>query len=600
MKKINSGVCFVIIVAFVCLFFQTGHAATYYVKNSGNDNASGLDDSSAWRTITKVNSFNFSEGDVVLFKRGDTFSDKGLRISNVDNFTIADYGEGEKPLFDGNKIKPIYIADSKNITIRNINISGQEWHIDKSANIGLSNVENIIIDGVYGDGHTFEGTPATDGKSAIGLVNCSGTIEIKNCELFNWGPYDMLDSFGTLKTDYFGIYLGEMKTGEYKIHNNKIYNIYADCIALWLTTATGKIYDNILYNAGEDSIDVKGTENCEIYNNEFYRTPDFLGEGGSGSGGIPTYVIVHEASETGDYAKNNTIRNNIFRDGDAAGIKLGKAENTIIYENTFSNVKSSLYIQNFVTNTKFHHNIIENPQSREEPYRDFDEGCIYENNGDGEGTQIFNNTIYNKNGSAKHLVMLDNTNGTAVYNNIVYQNNASEDAFGLYRNVGTEPIIRDNYWYNPNKINRIKYSNKIYTANMQEEWNEKHPGDKFDNPLMNDPEEGDYSLYDTSLKIGAVYGDQAEESLDGPLTKDTEEGDYSLYDKSLNTGALYSKTGDAALSGVLALEVLIVYFQNPGADLQQLTELVYQKTETWVSTQQIQMLLDELFYMLRL
>jgi hypothetical protein len=156
MKKINSGVYFVIIMVFVCLFVQTGHAATYYVKNSGDDRASGLDDNTAWRTINKVNSFVFSKGDTVLFKRGDTFADSGLRMSNVENFTIADYGEGDKPLFDGNKIKPILITDSKNVIIKNIDISGQEWSIGKSPNLGVSNVEGVTIDGIYGNGHTFE------------------------------------------------------------------------------------------------------------------------------------------------------------------------------------------------------------------------------------------------------------------------------------------------------------------------------------------------------------------------------------------------------------------------------------------------------------
>jgi hypothetical protein len=84
---------------------------------------------------------------------------------------------------------------------------------------------------------------------------------------------------------------------------------------------------------------------------------------------------------------------------------------------------------------------------------------------------------------------------------------------GLYYNPGdTDPAISNNYWYNPAKINRTKYENKIYTANMQAEWNQKNPGDRFDNPLMNDPEEGDYSLYEKNLKLGAVY-DETEDTV---------------------------------------------------------------------------------------
>ncbi|SLM28691.1 exported hypothetical protein [Desulfamplus magnetovallimortis] len=499
MKKINLGIGFGIIMISLCLFSGTGYAETYYVKNSGNDKSSGLDDKNAWRTIDKVNSFEFSAGDVVLFNRGDTFFDKLLLIKNLENFTIADYGEGEKPLFDGNKIQPILISDSKNVTVRNIDISGQEWKMDKGSNLYFKNVESLIIDGVYGNGHTIKGKGKSEGKTAITINACSGIIEIKNCELLNWGPYDLPK---TDTNDFMGIALYKMESGEYSIHNNKIYNINADCIQVYLTKEKGTIYKNVLYNAGEDSIDVKGSENVEIHDNEFYRTADFLGEGGSGSGGLPTYIVVHEGGDL--YSKNNTIRSNRFKDGDCIAIKLGKAEDTIVHDNSFSNVKSALYIQNLVKNTLFHHNIIENPQSRL-VLRDIDAGSIYENNSH-TGTQIYNNTIYNGEGNCKHLISLECSKGTVIYNNIVYQNNASEDALGLYHNsCGDEPVISNNYWYNPNKINRNHYSKKIYTANMQKEWNEKHSGDKFDDPLMNDPGDGDYSLYEKSLKWGAVY-----------------------------------------------------------------------------------------------
>jgi parallel beta-helix repeat protein len=500
MKKINLGICFGIIMISLCLLLETGFAATYYVKNTGNDNASGLDDNTAWRTVTNVNRFNFSEGDVVLFKRGDTFSDARLKIQNVKNFMIADYGEGEKPLFDGNKIRPIFISDSKNVTVKNVDISGQEWLTTKSYNLVFSRVEDLVIDGVYGNGHTMKNGGVSKGKTAIWLNACSGVIEIKNCELFNWGPYDLQkpDTEG-----FMGIFLSEMENGEYKIHDNKIYSISSDAIHISKTKANGLIYDNILYNSGEDGIDVTGSENVDIYENKFYRTPEFLGEDWQGSEELPAYINLRDYPWY-SISKNITIRSNNFMDGDCVAIKLGNTEDTNIFENIFSNVKSALYIQDLVKNTKFHHNVIENPRSRPNE-KGVDTGGIYENNSY-TGTQIYNNTIYNGKGDCKHLIALECSNKTSISNNIVYQNNSSEDAFGLYHNpCGTNPVIRDNYWYNPGKINRTNYSNKIYTANMQEEWNEKHSGDKFDAPLMNDPEEGDYSLYEKSLKLGAVY-----------------------------------------------------------------------------------------------
>ena len=48
-------------------------AATYYVKNGGDDSADGLTDATAWKTISKVNSETFSPADTICFKRGDTW-----------------------------------------------------------------------------------------------------------------------------------------------------------------------------------------------------------------------------------------------------------------------------------------------------------------------------------------------------------------------------------------------------------------------------------------------------------------------------------------------------------------------------------------------
>lgn len=45
-------------------------ATSYYIKNNGNDQASGRSDATAWRTVSKVNSMDFNAGDRILFQRG--------------------------------------------------------------------------------------------------------------------------------------------------------------------------------------------------------------------------------------------------------------------------------------------------------------------------------------------------------------------------------------------------------------------------------------------------------------------------------------------------------------------------------------------------
>jgi len=81
-------------------------ATDYYVSSAGNDAANGLSESTAWKTIGKVNSaFSaFQPGDRILFRRGDTFYGtlKVTRSGLAGNpITIGAYGSGNRPVISG-------------------------------------------------------------------------------------------------------------------------------------------------------------------------------------------------------------------------------------------------------------------------------------------------------------------------------------------------------------------------------------------------------------------------------------------------------------------------------------------------------------------
>lgn len=76
----------------------TVKGTTYYVSADGNDDNDGLTPESAWKTLNKVSSAELSEGDGVLFRRGDLF--RGI-IYPCAGVTYAAYGKGEKPRFYG-------------------------------------------------------------------------------------------------------------------------------------------------------------------------------------------------------------------------------------------------------------------------------------------------------------------------------------------------------------------------------------------------------------------------------------------------------------------------------------------------------------------
>src|SRR5688572_11360193 len=80
--------------------------STYYVSPSGSDSASGSSESSAWKSVSRVNSAKLNDGDKVLFKGGSTFSGS-LSIGSSESsspsnpITFGSYGSGRATISSG-------------------------------------------------------------------------------------------------------------------------------------------------------------------------------------------------------------------------------------------------------------------------------------------------------------------------------------------------------------------------------------------------------------------------------------------------------------------------------------------------------------------
>ncbi len=460
-------------------------AASYYVKNGGDDNKQGLSDDEAWATIGKVNNFKFSDGDAVSFKRGDTFADATLLNPKVNNFVIQSYGEGKKPIIDGNKIQPIRIYGDikiKNLTIKDIDISGSNRYENKDNNITLQNINNLIISGVIGDGKATGGF----GKNAIGIKDCEGNIIIKECVLSNWGP-EKIPSGGT---DFMGIAIIDINIGLVEIYNNKISNIEADCVHLYRCSVDTHIHDNLFWNAGENIIDVKASSNCQIYRNEMYNTNAFLGIGGQGG---KTFIVVHSVISAPDcQVKNNKIYSNYFHDTiDGEAIHLGGEPNAVegidIYYNKFVNCKGNIRILN-TSGLYFYYNLLINPIGNSESYGK-DMGGIYLNNGAVGTNYIYSNTIYNGQGTCKQLVCLAHSGpeGVHIINNIISQAIDDPNFISIYwMGHGQTPKIENNCLYKKGGGNIVKWKKNYYHSENWNDFLKICPDNIFDNPQFID------------------------------------------------------------------------------------------------------------------
>lgn len=100
---------------FICMWFAVT-ATNYYVSNTGNDSNDGLSETTAWKTLDKVNfeMENFTSGDVISFEKGSVFYGS-LNVKQKDNVTFTNYGIGENPIITGSPIFNGWVNSGGNI-----------------------------------------------------------------------------------------------------------------------------------------------------------------------------------------------------------------------------------------------------------------------------------------------------------------------------------------------------------------------------------------------------------------------------------------------------------------------------------------------------
>lgn len=166
-------------ISFILISF-IAKGTTYYIKNNGNDTLSGLDDANAWESISKVNSYSFSPGDSILFKRDDKFIGTLIPPSSGtnDNFIIfGSYGSGDMPIITPNS-----------------DISGLEWAVHKGSiykTTGIPfNPGNILIDGNKKinkiNDYWVDNTPR-DGK--YGNLDALGLLDLPESQAYSDGAF---------------------------------------------------------------------------------------------------------------------------------------------------------------------------------------------------------------------------------------------------------------------------------------------------------------------------------------------------------------------------------------------------------------------------
>jgi hypothetical protein len=141
---------------------SAGEAATYHVRNGGNDSADGRSHGTAWASLNKVNNHSFAAGDRVLFHEGHrwvgqltvdwagTASDRAVVGAYYldGNAAVRGYRtsrpiiDGEDRLPTGGPYTPLVIVSADRVRVENLRVQNSEGR-----GIGVGEVDGIEVIG---------------------------------------------------------------------------------------------------------------------------------------------------------------------------------------------------------------------------------------------------------------------------------------------------------------------------------------------------------------------------------------------------------------------------------------------------------------------
>ncbi len=484
----------------VC-YLHSARATTYYFSTSSGDDSrtstQAKNPSTPWKTLGKLNSFfsSLHPGDVVLFKRGDTFygsitvSKSGTAGSPI---VFSAYGTGNRPVITGLTTLSKWVAvgngvyESYNPSLRSkvnmVLFNDVQKAIGRYPNKGYLTLESHRGKTSITD-HQLHSTPNWKGAELV-LRTSRWTIE--RCKITshsgskisytaNEGGYNARDNYGyfiqnhikTLNqlgewfynplTKKLSMYFGSNAPSSYLVKaatvNDLIYSSGKSYI----------VFDDITFKgANQQGVDISGGSNITIKNCSVL----FSGMDGVGASGtnfkLENSSVLHSNNNGVNVSQgtNPQIRNNIVKNtyyiagmgksgnGQGAGIRNGKSG---IVE--YNQVLNSGYVG---VQLGGNYAIVRNNLIDTFCFIKDDGGGIYTGNPpniSNYGRKITGNIVLNGIGapngtnstgsSAEGIYMDDNTNGV-----VIAENTVANCRRGLYLHNTRNISVKNNILYN--------------------------------------------------------------------------------------------------------------------------------------------------------
>jgi parallel beta-helix repeat protein len=327
-------------------------AHTYYVSSSHGADSSAGTEHAPWKTIAKVNAQLLKPGDVVAFRRGDTWREtlrprssgkRGLPI------TFRAYGSGQRPTLRGS------ITAGEDVNIDNNErsyIVYRELNLEKARQGLRLYAWRGVLRGITLEASTISTEPTRPhGTMSAGVYANVSSGEISEIVIrqntFRPHPDGL---------EHWGVYFVKGVT-DFRVEENSFGPAGEDAICVW-HSASGVIRGNRGGGNGENTVDVKDSRDILVLENIADSDAEYN-------------IVVHTVDRN-DAAHDITLRRNQCRRGGlggrlTAGIALLSVERTRVLENVIEDPRGTgIYVRDGIASSgnEVLHNTVRGNTSR--------------------------------------------------------------------------------------------------------------------------------------------------------------------------------------------------------------------------------------------
>lgn len=254
----------------------------YFVSSiNGNDANDGLSESTAFKSLLKINELEINAGDEILLQKGSVFENEFLHLKNCGNINgekivISSFGDGDELPHIKTNGNGVWYQDYG----VELDYPGHQHKGDVSSSILLYDVENIIIKDIeisnkeeYTDAEAYSAPNKMDRTGVAAVAQNRGTLH--SITLDNLFIHDVNGNVYNKHMNNGGIYMtafkpeNEEKTGIARYDGVTVENCYVKNVSRW-GIAVGYVYNHDKFATKEldaETFKKYGNENIVLKNN---------------------------------------------------------------------------------------------------------------------------------------------------------------------------------------------------------------------------------------------------------------------------------------------------------------------------------------------